>query len=429
MKAQGSADALYQKDPGVEYGRRFCNNGTDWCMRFFQFLHFTLAILAFVFSLQSLTSCDFLTYSWPPNGLAPPGVPPDVTAGDLVGSPTQGIWKHNPTGGVCIEYANEIRAPGPALRASRLCSVIGSAFGAIALLLLLIELTCCRFWCSRVIVMFVFIIACIGQAFTLTLLLGEVCGGRKGNKYLCDLGNGAKGALVATALYLSAAIFACCIPKSIPILRVMRDMEALSVVDSGCCCKGRTREDILEEQTELIEMITDADTSEDEDGLRLGLPGGMFGKAESKEYPQNYDSNAGVTLRDQYNASYDRWVRAENVYDQALDRFKEECADAGLEWRNVRTMSSEEIEDDEVRRLVFLLADLKSKCEGARETMETFRGELGSAMAPPAAVLSGGDADPEQPEINEPDLEHAGDKKEESSSTSILAGSFQTPSN
>ena len=77
---------------------------------------------------------------------------------------------------------------------------------------------------------------------------------------------------------------------------------------------------------------------------------------------------------------------------------------------------------------VCLLANLKSKCEGARESMERFKRELGSAMAPPAAVLSNGDADPKQLENNEPDLEHAGEK-EDSSSTSIPAGSFPTPSN
>ena len=227
---------------------------------------------------------------------------------------------------------------------------------------------------------------------------------------------------MASYLYLVTSILTCAIPKAVPVLRIIRDMEALSVVDPCCCCQGRTRGDVLEEQTDLIKNIKDAITDDESDN---GI-GGMFVKVGSKDFPQNYDSSAGVTLQDQYNASYDRWVRAENIYNQNLDRFKEECADVELEWRDTRARDPNDIEDDEIRRLVLLLADLKSRCTEARESMENFQRTLGAIMDPSTDALDGGNTKTTHSEENEP--ENSG-KKADSLSASIISGMFRPSSN
>jgi hypothetical protein len=99
-------------------------------------------------------------------------------------------------------------------------------------------------------------------------------------------------------------------------------------------------------------------------------------------YKHYYDSNAGVTLQDQYTASYDRWLACQQTYDQMLDRFRSECAEVKRDWRAVRSNEDGESVDDELKRLVDVLKILKENCEKAKEAMDRIRGELEFATLP-----------------------------------------------
>ena len=428
----------YEKDPGVEYGRKLWHNDVDGCSRVVQLLYLCIACIAVVFSVMAATSCDFLEYVWPPDGQPPVGVPisSNMTSADIVGTPVMGLWRHSPSGsGFCVRYDHSIVDVTPSLRGSRLMAVIGGAAGGIALLLLLVELLCCRFWCSRMFIGLLFLIAAVGQALTLCLYLGEVCDGRKGDKYLCNVGGGTIWTIVATVLYMICSLMACATPKATPVVRILLHTEALSVVDPCCCCcQGRTRDEVLEEQTSLIQHIE----AQDEDGAPVVAIGGTGGRA----YPQQYASGAGCTLRDQYNAAYDRWVRAEENYDQALDRFKVECGEAEPgSWRDIKNMNVEEIEDDDIRRRVVLLEELKAKCDGARDSMEAFQRQLFEAVARDAAsrldqhqaknsevgraASEYFDAEASDNKVNEPGLGSVA-KSDSPKHTSIMFGSHDT---
>lgn len=390
--------SVYETDPGVEFAGNVLSSTTDWVSRFVRIFHLVVAIIALVFSIMTLLSCDFLEYEFPPpigasdvdiidsssNTNSSSALPDGVDR-----TPTFGLFKENPTGSVCTQYGDD-HDPFAAHTASRLASAIATILGILALLLLLVEFLCCRFWCSRLIVILLLMVAGISQAFTLVLFLAEPCGGRNGDKYVCSLSQGGIESIVAAALFLLEAILTCCTPKSIPLLRVMRDMERLSVRDPCLfCCKGRSRDEVLEEQASLIEQLEqeeliDADTGAEgspslPEVTTKALPLIVASGADGTKYSQDRDSGT-LTLQDQINASYDKWMKLEASYQRVLDRFKAEAGGAGLDWRELRSMNMENIaavvEDYEVRRLWTLLNALEENTVRAKEDLEKFRAKL-----------------------------------------------------
>ena len=329
-------------------------------------------------------------------------LPEDVDLSVPVGrlTPTFGLFKQNPTGQVCTEYDRSLD-PYPAMTASRLCAGIATILAILALLLLLIEFLCCRFWCSRLIVIIILMIASISQAFTLALFLAEPCGGRNGDKYLCSFSQGGIWSMVAAGLFLVEAILTCCTPKSVPLLRVVRDMERLSVRDPCfCCCEGRTREEVLEEQASLVEELeqeelinADVHAFQADDKIQSSFTSSIHASPpttnatiahsgitiDGKKYFQDRDSGT-VTLQDQINVSYDKWMKAEASYQRILDQFKVECEGAGLDYREVRSMNEENVastvEDYEVRRLWTVLDALENNTQRAKKDLEKFQAKL-----------------------------------------------------
>ena len=142
--------SVYEVDPGVEFAGNVLSSTTDWVSRFVRILHLIVAIIALVFSILTLLSCDFLEYEFPPpigasdvdiidsgsntNGSSalPEGVEPPYR------TPTFGLFKENPTGLVCTAYDDD-HDPFTAHTASRLASAIATILGILALLLLLVE--------------------------------------------------------------------------------------------------------------------------------------------------------------------------------------------------------------------------------------------------------------------------------------------------
>ena len=205
--------------------------------------------------------------------------------------------------------------------------------------------------------------------------------------------------MVAAGLFLVEATLTCCTPKSVPLLRVMRDMERLSVQDPCICCcyEGRSRDDVLEEQASLIEKLEqeeliDAASIGDDKHYPSSYPPSHSGTAiissdvDGKKYCQNRDSGT-VTLQDQINVSYDKWMKAEAAYQRTLDQFKLECEGAGLDHREVRSMNEENIastvEDYEVRRLWTVLDALENNTKRAKRDLDQFQAELDRLALPP----------------------------------------------
>ena len=426
MTSQAQAGQKYQPDPGAEFVGNVLVSATDWVSRFMRILHLAVAISALVFSLLALLSCDFLEHEYPPslgssdaysdtngrqgdivfaqgsdmNNNSTSIQPEDIDLAVPIGRPTPtfGLFKQNPTGQVCTEYDRSLD-PYPAMTASRLCAGIATILGILALLLLLVEFLCCRYPCSRLIVIIILMIASISQAFTLVLFLAEPCDGRNGDKYLCSFSQGGIWSMVAAGLFLVEATLTCCTPKSVPLLRVMRDMERLSVRDPCLCCcyQGRTRDDVLEEQASLIEKLEQEELI---DAAAIGDDGHLPSSsstlrsntaiicsgADGKKYHQDRDSGT-VTLQDQINVCYDKWMKAEASYQVTLDRFKAECKGAGLDFREIRSMNEENIastvDDYEVRRLWEMLNALELNSARTKRDLGKFQAELDALALPP----------------------------------------------
>ena len=198
--------------------------------------------------------------------------------------------------------------------------------------------------------------------------------------------------------------------QSVPLLRVVRDMERLSVrAPCFCCCEGRTREEVLEEQASLVEKLEqeeliNADTHafQADDKVQSSFTSSIHASPpttnatiahsgitiDGKKYFQDRDSGT-VTLQDQINVSYGNWMKAEASYQRTLDQFKLECEAAGFDYREVRSMNGENIastvEDYEVRRLWTMLDALENNTKRAKRDLDKFQAELDRLTLPPVS--------------------------------------------
>ena len=67
---------------------------------------------------------------------------------------------------------------------------------------------------------------------------GGNTGGIEFDSSACDVGEGARHALVAAGLFFIALVLSCIIPKPLPLVRVIREMERNKRFDSCCACCG-----------------------------------------------------------------------------------------------------------------------------------------------------------------------------------------------
>jgi hypothetical protein len=145
-------------------------------------------------------------------------------------------------------------------------------------------------------------------------------------------------------------------------------------------------------------------TREDEDGMELTVPLSVGEHVVDQQgycYKQYHDESAGFTLQNQYTAAYKRWLAFEADYEQALARFKMECNEAGVDWRQFLRKAKQQKEqkiqqescefesvpddegiqsdlydDDELLRFVGVLWTLRDNCSFAKEVMDRIQRDI-----------------------------------------------------
>ena len=285
-------------------------------------------------------------------------------------SSTLGLYRYDPQdiSGGCRKYELSGSNLGKSFQTARACGILAAIFGSHALLMILVEFLCCRFWCSRNLIIIMLLLACITEALTTVIMLNNACLENKNAPYLCEMHRDSVLAFVASGLYLLSTFLSCLIPRSVPLVRVLLDSDKHSTtVDPCCCCwsAGRNNKDgddgIEDIDSELAELLPTTD--QPNTSLTVTI----------KPY---YDSKAGITLQDQSIAAYKRWIEYENIYDKTLERFTRDCEDLDASWQDMQKVPPEQIEDYSLRRTAVLLQIQNDQCQKARLDLQHFEDKL-----------------------------------------------------
>lgn len=364
------------------------DESTDGCSRILQLILLVAAVAALTAVTSSLNNCEFLWFNYP-NALILQTNETAFYENNLnVNGQTSvhfGLFRYqNPANpNQCLDYKDVThKAILPdelplTFLIARWSISISSVMSLCALCLLSIEICCCRFVCSRVLINIAFLAAFCGIPPAFLLYTQGACNVFSSTSYSCKLGQGAIQAFVALGLFLVSLILSCVTPKSVPVIRVIQEREQHMVHDPCCCCTGKSKEEIYQDNPEL---------------LLANLPQDHV-KVMSKEGGTEYifkhyfdDQAGGVTLQSQYNAASRRWLQCEQNYAEVLDRFKQECNDQPdnnlQDWRQVLAIPMQEVKDPEVARQIQVLQTLKHNSQQARRVTDRIQEDLEEHIKP-----------------------------------------------
>ncbi|CAB9504507.1 expressed unknown protein [Seminavis robusta] len=422
---------------------------TDGCARFCQFLLFCAISAAVAMGVLAVFSCEFLIYLKPldqqvdssstattytgntgRNGTlawvlqvnnrtnATGGTPNSPTGSLEADQAGLGIWryKYHIEDEICYWYdEDDPRDKSLELRVAQWGSSLSLGFSGLAMFFLMVEFCCCRFPCSRVIAHLCFALAAASLPGCFLAFSHNECKLFSNNAYACDIGTGAIYMVIMFFLLLLCLCLSCMTPKSTPLCKVVQQREQESEQDPcicGCCkgCSKRTKEDIYEDNPELLLAELPSETVEVPAGDRAG----------THTYKHYYDDQlGGITLQSQYAAATQRWLTCERDYQTMLDRFKNECTelqqdsalftqrkqkldDSGIakklddyyddeedmdkfrasemqqnaDWRYILTLPPNEIVDPELARLALVLSSMRENSRQAKSIMERIEQDL-----------------------------------------------------
>jgi hypothetical protein len=300
----------------------------------------------------------------------------------------------------------------------------------VATLILFIEFLFSRVCCSRFLINTGFFVAVLTIPLAFAMFIDTRCSpftsDTSGNDVSsCQVGDGARYALIATALFFVALVISCVTPKPLPLVRVVREMERNRRFDSCCTCFGDMFLccDVDENRYPGLATICCCigrrtrkkksvfDEAKYQEGMEQTIPLSMGGQEvvmdpQGHSYKQYHDETAGFTLQNQYTAAYRRWLAFEADYEEALGRYKQECQDAEVDWRTflkkarqrrsqsnqqqqssadmpngVETISDDEdnddiYDDDELLRFIDVLLTLRENCNFAKEVMSRIQNDI-----------------------------------------------------
>lgn len=207
--------------------------------------------------------------------------------------------------------------------------------------------------------------------------------------YACKLGEGALQALVTIGLLFISIVLSCVTPKSTPVIRVVQEREYSAELDPCCCIPGRSKQQIYEENPELL-LATLPSEQVELPKPAIGGRGGGGGHPPAYALKHYYDDQTGgITLQSQYTAASKRWLQCEQNYAEALDRFKLECRDAApsdnsreSDWRYMILLPRTNFRDPELLRQRVVLDTLKKNCSQARMVMDRIEEDLEEHIRP-----------------------------------------------
>jgi hypothetical protein len=382
-------------------GKNAVDVTTDACARSCGFFMVIMALAGAVLACSAFFSCEFLVLTIPdPMNPINPADSPELGFDDAILnetispvpslSPTAkpptsqslGIFRYwDDEDQDCLYYDYRLDEIAIQFQLARL----GISTMVIAALLatgtMLLEFCFCRFYCARTIVAAGCVFVLLGAAASFVLFFDPRCRPQDGEVNICERGEGANKTIAVASFYLATQILLCFTPKAVPMIRMM-DTNSFHYLDGmgwcQCCMKPWKRlrrhkdDDIApEEEVELIK---------NEDG---------------HTFKQYHDETAGLTFQNQYTAAYKRWLAFEEDYETALARFKGDCEEASVDWREFlkkarmrqrgdtfvdeTSTTANDVEqylDEELLRFVDVLNTLRSNCDFAKGVMERIQKDI-----------------------------------------------------
>jgi len=144
----------------------------DNCGYLVRALFLALVAISLSCSLASLFKCNFFTYEprQPPPGVA------DTTPALLLNISTTsiGLYKYDPGNEGCREITEDFDQLSGQFTAARVGVSFAALFSGVCLILLLIDLLCCRFFLFRFLVSLLLFLAVFGQALSFLVFAAPV---------------------------------------------------------------------------------------------------------------------------------------------------------------------------------------------------------------------------------------------------------------
>ena len=419
------------------------------CNRLLQVILLALSVAAILFGFAAVYNCEFLMFNVP-TGTLPPTTENGLTvilANETTGATTSpwtpnlekienerevtwGLFRYQDSlqSNVCYRYSDP-DGPFPMtdiswqFNVARWAASISAVLGCVALFVLAVEICCCRFPCSRVFVNMGFMLSSMAIPPVFLVYTEGSCNIFSDTSYSCELGTGAIQIFVAFACFVMAFAVSCATPKSKPLIRMIQAREQRSVQDPCCGMKGKSKEEILEGNPDLLEdnKYVDTNSASHHTAIPVGSGDAVMVQAGAKSrtsyfggkkenhmgataastttatgetyfFKHYMDDQAGATLQSQYKAASRRWLECEQNYETVLDRFKQECEDATMaekedfaypnaenstyEWRKILLLPTRSIGDPELKRLVGVLKTLQRSSQQAKQVMEQIEMDL-----------------------------------------------------
>jgi len=187
-------------------------------------------------SIATLPSCDFLTYTLiPGNNSTIEGVPWATTSFSNATRASFGLVYFQYENQTCAIYSHPDRM-GATYQTGRYGGIIAACLGVVSIAVLAIELVCCRFRCSRVVLVSLLALAVLGQSLTFVLYASDVCFSNKNLAgYPCSFGGGSILSVVAFGLYMCACTIACPAPKPRPLIMMILERRSRQRRADPCC--------------------------------------------------------------------------------------------------------------------------------------------------------------------------------------------------
>ena len=162
--------------------------------------------------------CDFILYKQAeiPQGEEPTSpIPVNITRALI------GLWRWDPEGNGCRDISQDFDGGvGVALTTARVGSSLALVLSIVAICLMGIDLLCCRFPCSRMILANLLLFACFAQCLTFVVYAGDACRpSYKTGPYPCQPQTGTYLSIAATIIFFLTCILSCYVPKPVPMLK------------------------------------------------------------------------------------------------------------------------------------------------------------------------------------------------------------------
>ena len=216
----------------------------DCCQICGRLLLLVVGILAVIFSLLVVASCDFIEFSV--------SIPSNTTAPPETVQFSFGQFRYEANNSECRSISDNDLNIDWTFWTGRISTAVALICAGTCCLIILVEFVCCRFKFSRCLMITLFSIAILGEAMAFIMFASDVCTSEnaQGRRYPCQAGTGSWYAVTAIGLYFIASLSSCFAPRPKPMIARLADDD-----DPCLCChrKKKDDKDHVEEESKKVD--------------------------------------------------------------------------------------------------------------------------------------------------------------------------------